>query len=185
MGRPWRVLRSDVVYSCQPFLTIKREAIELPDGRHIDDYHRIEVPDYTVIVALDRQGDVLCLEQYRHGPQRSCLMLPSGQFEPGETPLAAARRELREETGYVAEHWRSFGNYVVNANQGCGTAHFFVARGAHRIQDADPGDLEEMRFLTLSPQQLRTAIQEGRLAVLSHAAALGFWLAGEAFLVDD
>ena len=157
----------------------------MPDGRRIDDYHRIEVPDFTVIVALDRRGDLLFLEQYRHGPRRSCLMLPSGHIEPGETPLAAARRELLEETGYVAEHWRSFGSYVVNSNQGCGTAYFFVAREAHKVQDADPGDLEEMRFLTLSPQQLRGVIQEGRLAVLSHAAALGFWLAGDAFLAGD
>jgi len=58
------------------------------------------------------------------------LQLPAGYLEDGEEPEACARRELLEETGYVADEWESLGAYCPDGNRGFGQAPFFLARGA-------------------------------------------------------
>src|SRR5947207_11562367 len=96
------------------------EAVQLPDGRVVEEFSTIELPDYVVVVALTPDGRVVVERNYKHGPRRVCLNLPAGYLERGEEPLAAARRELLEETGYAAEEWVSLGGFAKDGNRGCG-----------------------------------------------------------------
>ncbi|HYL89113.1 MAG TPA: NUDIX hydrolase, partial [Burkholderiales bacterium] len=151
---------------------VDRQKIELSDGRVIDDYHRITLQDFSGIVAQAEDGRYLVTRQYRHGPGRVCLTLPGGALDAGETPLDAARRELREETGYEAQRWRSLGSYTVNANYGCGTAHFFAAEGARKTMAVDSGDLEHTELVLLSKEELLGALDRGEFAAMGAAAAI-------------
>jgi ADP-ribose pyrophosphatase len=170
--KPWKVLASTPVYRADPWLAVERQKIELSDGRIVDDYHRITLPDFAGIVAQDEDGRFLVTRQYRHGVGRVCLTLPGGALDPGEAALDAAKRELREETGYEAAHWKALGSFAVNANYGCGTAHFFAATGARQTTALNSDDLEDTELLLLSRQELGAALERGEFAAVAAVAAI-------------
>ncbi len=69
--------------------------------------------------AQTDKGAVVMARHYKHGPRHVILSLPAGHLEPGEQPLDSAKRELLEETGFVADDkdWRSLGSFVVSGNE--------------------------------------------------------------------
>ena len=172
-ARPWEVLRRREIADARPWLRLWAEDLRLPDGRTVEGFYTIEAPDYAVIVALTPDGRVVVERNYKHGPRRVCLNLPAGYLEPGETPLAAARRELREETGYAADEWTPLGAFVNDGNRGFGSGHFFLARGARRVAEPDAGDLEALEIELMPFDDLLDAVRGGGVAVLSIAAAIG------------
>ena len=102
MGHEWKLLGTEVVCS-DSWGTVFRKTYRLGKG-HADQYHiTIQKPEFAVIAALDESQNLLLVRQYRHGTDRAYWALPGGFLEPGEAPAAAARRELLEETGYLAE----------------------------------------------------------------------------------
>ncbi|NUN93009.1 MAG: NUDIX hydrolase [Verrucomicrobiae bacterium] len=171
---PWKVLRERTVYRAAPWIRVSLQDVRLPNGRRVPDYHRVEMPEYAVIVACARDGRILFERQYKHGLGAVALFLPGGLVVRGERPLVAARRELLEETGYRAAHWKSLGSFICNSNYGCGRAHFFLATGARCVASPRSGDLEEMEILLLSRAQALVALRQGKIRAVS--AALGLCL---------
>ncbi len=172
MIKPWKVLKRRPVYRADPWLAVERQEVELPDGRVVADYHRITLPDCAGVVVQREDGRFLVARQYRHGLGRVSLTLPGGSLNPGESPLAGAKRELREETGYEAPSWKPLGSFVMNANYGCGTMHFFLASGAQPAMAANNDDLEESELVFLTRDELRAAIGSGEVAALAAVAAI-------------
>lgn len=176
--KPWKRLARRTVYARTPYLAVHLDRMELPDGRVVEDFHQLDLAPYALVLAETPDGHLVMMEQYRQGVGGPCLSLPGGMIDPGETPEQAARRELREETGYEATDWRLVQSYVAMANMhGC-TAHLFHARNARPVTEAASGDLEEARLLTLSRGDLRLAITEGRVKIANILMATGLWLAG-------
>ena len=171
--QPWETLARREVVDRRPWVRLWAEDVRLPDGRVIEDFSTIDLPDYVVVVALTPEGQVVVERNYKHGPRRVCINLPAGYLERDESPLAAARRELLEETGYVAEEWVSLGSFANDGNRGCGQGFFFLARGARRVAAPDAGDLEELVIGLLRPDELAQAVRSGEVAILSIAAAIG------------
>jgi ADP-ribose pyrophosphatase len=168
----WRTLDRKECFAAPPWIAVSVETVRLPDGRLIRDYHRIRLPEYAGVVAVTAEGRIILQRQYRHGVGRVSLLLPGGMVEKGEPPLRAARRELREETGYRAARWRRLGSFVPNSNYGCGRAHLFLAEGARWVSAPDSGDLEETEIVLLRPAQVRSRLRRGDVESLGTAAAL-------------
>jgi 8-oxo-dGTP pyrophosphatase MutT (NUDIX family) len=114
----WTVISSRDVFDASPFLKVRIETIELPDGRRIPDYYQLEMPSFACIFAEAIDDPIIVYRQYRYGPRRVGLVFPDGHLDDGEAPAEAARRELLEETGFEASAWTYLGGFVVNANQG-------------------------------------------------------------------
>ena len=159
----WRILKSDVLLDRPPWLRVSVEKVRLPDGRIVDDYHQVELQDFTAVFVLDVEGKILAIRSYRHALGKETLNLPGGVLEPGETPLEGARRELLEETGHEAENWRDFGVYIGNSSKGCGTYHFFYADQARKVKEPDSGDLETQEILAWNHRQMEAAVDEGSI----------------------
>jgi ADP-ribose pyrophosphatase len=166
----WTVLSSRNVLDASPFLKVRVETIELPDGRRITDYYQVEMPSFACIFAETLEGRIIVYRQYRHGPRRVGLVFPGGHLDPGEAPLHAARRELFEETGYESDEWTYFGGFTVNANQGGAVSHMFRATGCRRTAVPRSDDLEETEILLLSRDELLAAIGRGDIHVLTQIA---------------
>ncbi len=121
----WPVLSTRRVYR-NPWLRVRDDRIRRPDGS-VGRYGIVEVGDAVAVAAL--AGGSLCLvRQYRPSWKRRVWELPCGGIHAGERPLAAAKRELREEAGITARSWKKAG--VVRANDPVvNTFHLFLARG--------------------------------------------------------
>ena len=168
----WRTLRRTTIFTGGPVLELAVETVLLPDGRTIPDYHVIRLRDYALVYAEMEDGTVPMLRQYKHGPRRVCLTFPGGSIEDGESPLDAARRELREETGCEATAWQSLGAFTTNANQGCNVAHLIRATGCRRVEQPSSGDLEEMDLVYAERASLLTPDAFAEIGLAAHVALL-------------
>jgi ADP-ribose pyrophosphatase len=133
-------------------------------------------PDFVNIIARTTDGMFVVLHQTKYSVEGETLGVVGGFIEPGEDPLAAAQRELQEETGYISPQWDSLGAYAVDGNRGCGVAHFFLALDAAFTGGAFSDDLEEQELLLLSETELRQALLAGEFKVLPWTAILGLAL---------
>jgi ADP-ribose pyrophosphatase len=169
--RPWQVLSQTPLLDAQPWLVVYSETVQLPTGHAVENYQTVNMPAYVVIVGFTDEGRVIVERNYKHGPRRVCLNLPAGYIASSEEPLAAAKRELAEETGYEASDWLPLGSFVNDGNRGAGVGHLFLARHAQQVSEPNSGDLEEIEIHLLSPDDLTEAIRAGDMPVLSSAAA--------------
>ena len=172
----WKTRSRRVIFDQPPWLKVEYHEVELPDGRVISDWTWIKTPDYINVVVQADNGQFLCFRQLKYAVDTPMLALVGGYIEPGETPLATAQRELREETGYIAEDWQSLGDYIVDPNRGTATGHLFLARRARQVTAIDSDDLEEQEMLFLSREELETALVQGEFKILAWAAAVSFAL---------
>lgn len=172
----WKTLSRRKVLDRSPWLSVEEHALELPDGRVIDDWPWVESREFANVVAVTEDGSFLLFRQVKYAVAGTTLGTVGGYLDPGEDPLAAARRELLEETGHESDDWTPLGRYVVDGNRGCGVGHLFLARGARKVAEPDADDLEEQELLRLTRAEVEAALLAGELEVLSWAAAVALAL---------
>ena len=154
----WKTLSRELVLEMCRFLRVESHTIELPDGRVIENWPWLISPDFVNIVAITRENEYLCFRQTKYSIEGTSLAPVGGYIEPGEDPLAAAKRELLEETGYAANHWEGLGQFVVDGNRGNGRAYFFLAREASWVKEIHADDLEEQVLLKLTRAEVEAAV---------------------------
>jgi ADP-ribose diphosphatase len=170
--RPWKVLDRQLLLSAPPWLTVYREQVQLPTARILDDFYRVVLPDFAAVVAVTAATEIVMVRGYKHGLGRVALSVPAGLIHPGEPPLAAAKRELREETGYEADAWKNLGTFVVDGNRQCGTMHVFLARDAQPVTTPQQDETEVLQVECFKRERLLQALQAGEIATLAGAAAV-------------
>jgi ADP-ribose pyrophosphatase len=173
--RPWKTLARRVLLSRPPWIEVGDERVELPDGRIVEDYPWVRTRDFAVVVAITPDRQVVLERGYKHGPRSVAVSLPAGYIEPGEAPIDAARRELREETGYEADEWRALGSFTEHGNYGICIEHAFLALGARRARDASANEhdeLEELEVFTAPLSEALAMMGDGRIVQLASASAL-------------
>jgi ADP-ribose pyrophosphatase len=174
--QPWKTLARRIRLRHGQFLTVEDHTVELPDGHVIENWPWVITPDYVNIVAVTEQGELICLRQTKYAVNGVSLAVVGGYLEPDEDPLAAAQRELLEETGYQAAEWISLGRYAVDGNRGAGTAYVFLALGARQTAQPDADDLEEQELLLLPRAEAEAALLAGEFRVLPWANSVGLAL---------
>ncbi len=111
------------------FLTVRKDRVELPDGAVIDDFYTVTIPDTAIVCALTAEGNVLLKSEYRYACGAEVVECPGGMFEKDETdPLAVAKRELLEETGYESDDWTYLGQTLDSTSKLSGRVHLFLAK---------------------------------------------------------
>jgi ADP-ribose pyrophosphatase len=174
--QPWKTLARRIRLRHGQFLTVEDHTVELPDGHVIDNWPWVITPDYVNIVAVTEHGELICLRQTKYAVNGVSLAVVGGYLEPDEDPLAAAQRELLEETGYQAAEWISLGRYAVDGNRGAGTAYVFLALDARQTTQPDADDLEEQELLLLPRAEAEAALLGGEFQVLPWANSVGLAL---------
>lgn len=101
------------------------------------------------IVPILSNGDVLLVRQYRHAVRSDLWEIPAGKIEPGEDVLSCARRELREETGYVAGSWTRLTSFFTSPGFSNERITLFHASGLRQVEQPSADEITERLVLPI------------------------------------
>ena len=172
----WRTLDSEIDYTC-PGFDVVRDDVRLPDGTETE-FHYVSDPPSVVVLPFTEAGDVVVIREWRQAVGRTNYGLPAGGLEAEDADLdAAARRELREETGYEAAAIESIATYEPSNGLFDSVFHYVVARGCSPTGERDLDDNESIAVETTTFDELRERAVDGELrdgrsalAVLQYAS---------------
>jgi len=154
-------------------LHVKRDSVRLPDGRPATREYIRHNGAVMVIPVLD-SGELLMERQYRYAMRRHCLEFPAGKIDPGEEPLATGRRELLEETGYVASQWSYLATIHPTVAYSTERILVYLARGL-RHEGGELDDGEFLEVLNLSLEHLLDLVRSGEITDVKTLIGI-FWL---------
>jgi 8-oxo-dGDP phosphatase len=162
----WPVTRTQDYYRTDWVMALRLDDLHAPG--HDETFPRLvlEHPGAVIVLAVDDQQRAFCLWQYRHPAQRRLVELPAGLLDAeGEEPEATARRELREEAGLEADHWRLLGTTWSSPGISSEVMHLFLATGLREV-DHDFERTHEEAEMTggwVGLDDLLAAVLDGRV----------------------
>ena len=172
---PWPVLGSQVVGDYKIF-TLKSTRKRSPRTGAEVTYYALDTVDWVNIVALTPEHEVVMVEQFRHGTNTVELELPGGMMDRGESdPVAAACRELREETGYEGENARRIGCCFANPAILTNRAHTVLVERCIRKHELEWDSGEDIRLRLVPAAQIPARVAEGKIRHSIIVAALYYY----------
>jgi len=169
------------------WIDFRRSTYRYPDGRVFQPFYSFTRRDYAVIVASDTEGRFLCVRQFRHGIRQVTTEFPAGGIETRDgqdsssgrgdeavrLALAAAKRELREETGYESDQWSHLISLPSYATISDNWAHVFRAENCRRTSAQQLDETELLRVRACTAEEIEAFIREGDFQQAVHVMA---WL---------
>ena len=168
------------------WIDFRKSAFRFPDGNIFEPYYTYSRRDYVVIVAFDEEDKVICVRQFRQGIREVTTEFPAGGIEredgkqygdrnlsSAEDALAAAKRELSEETGYESDEWEHLITIPSNATIADKLAYIYVARNCRKVSGQNLDDMEFLNVERYSAEEIEKMISEGNFKQAMHVMA---WL---------
>jgi len=160
MPKPWKLISSKRKESYRIF-NLRTDRARSPRTHRTHEFYVLESRDWVNVIPLTPANEVVLVRQYRHGTREVTLEIPGGLVESDDSPEQSARRELREETGYVAREMVSLGAVDPNPaflNNRCYT---YLARDVALTGDQQQDEKEDIEVILRPVHELHRLIQEG------------------------
>ena len=169
------------------WIDFRKSAYRYPDGRVFEPFYSYSRKDYVVIVASDEEEYYICVRQFRQGIKEVTTEFPAGGIERddgreyrmngtaggAEGILEAAKRELKEETGYVSDEWEHLLTIPSNATIADNYATILSAKNCRLVADQDLDETEVLHICKCSADEIEAMIYEGQFQQAMHVMA---WL---------
>lgn len=181
----WEEISSEHIVRDE-WIDFRRSAYRFPDGSVFEPFYSYSRRNYVVIVASDTEGRYLCVHQFRQGIKEVTTEFPAGGIErkdgkeygsskdlPSEDALAAAKRELREETGYESDEWEHLLTVPSNATIADNYAFIYRAANCRKVAGQSLDETEFLNVSRYSAEEIEEMIAAGRFHQAVHIAA---WL---------
>jgi ADP-ribose pyrophosphatase len=176
--KPWKHISSKVLLD-NALLRITEDTLMLPDGRQSKYVRQAPTDvDAVAIVAVNNKGQILLQREYSYPPNKVMWQLPGGAMELGESIVAAAKRELSEESGYDGHTIKSLGSFYVQNRFTDKQQHvlLFTDLFLHKLTH-DHDEFIENHWLSKS--EVMELLKTGELDNINLLAGLSFWLHSE------
>jgi 8-oxo-dGTP pyrophosphatase MutT (NUDIX family) len=178
MDQKWRVVSSKPLLNDR-WINLRADRCITASGVEIAPYYVLTYPDWVNVVAVTRDNSLVLVRQYRHAADEFILEVPGGMVDSSDSDVElTARRELEEETGYVADRWQLVS--VLYANPGIQTnrVHVFLAHDAHCIkpQSLDAGE-EGLTVRVVPIPDVLNGLSSGLLGMSMHVSSVLLGLA--------
>ncbi len=171
-NRSWRVVNSENILRLGPWLSVRKECVELPNGTQIPTWYVLEFPNWINVIAVTADGKMVMEDQYRHALGETHYELVAGVVDDGETPLQAAQRELSEETGYEGGEWSLFMTLSPNPTNHNNYSYTFLAMGVEPRCEQHQEPTEDIHVDVMSQEQVFEMLCDGEIIQALHAAPL-------------
>jgi len=173
MAEPEKNLSSRQIYRGRA-VNLRLDSVEKANGRQTT-REVVEHSDSVAAVALDQQGNLVLVRQYRHAVAKSLLEIPAGGIDPGEKPVESVRRELQEEIGYFPKKIDRLGGFYVTPGYCTEYLHCFLATDlvpARLVAE----DTEDIEIAHVPPAEIPGLIISGDICDAKTVAALLLFL---------
>ena len=167
----WKQLGRKKVYSSK-FVNVYEDQIQLPSGKIINNYTVVEKPDIVMVVATDRNNNLIILDEYKYAAGKNLLTLPAGHLEKNEKPVNAAKRELLEETGFVSDEFVETGILYEYATRDLHEIHVVRAKNIYKKSETVHEDTESISYSLISKEKLIKQIKDKKWQTSSAIAAI-------------
>ncbi len=171
--KPEKKLSTEQIYRGQ-VVNMRLDTVEKAGGRKTI-REVVEHSDCVAVVALDEQGNVLLVRQFRHPVGKFLLELPAGGIDSGEEPIDSVRRELQEEIGYLPRTIDRLGGFYSTPGYGTEYLHCFLATDLVPSQMVAE-DTDDIELVRVFPDQIPRLITSGEICDGKSIAALLMFL---------
>ena len=173
MEKPRWLLRSSTYVVDSPYMRLRVDEVELPNGTIVPNYYVRESTGFVTMLAVTDDDRAVMVRQYRYGADSIHLELPAGTVDDDENPDDCMLRELAEETGYEVASWERIGEYYAEPVRSTSRAYVYVGLGARRTGEPklDPTEHIEVELLPLD--EFRRALADGTIDS-GHSIAAGY-----------
>jgi ADP-ribose pyrophosphatase len=155
-----KTIKSETLYEGK-ILTLRKEAVRLANGQ-VGQREIVDHGPAVVVLPFTEPDQVFLIKQYRKAVDQVLIEAPAGLINPNEAPFAAAKRELREETGFEADTWQKVGEAYPTPGFCNEYMYFYLASGLVKgEQDCDDDEFVEVFPMTI--QELGRRVQDGTL----------------------
>jgi ADP-ribose pyrophosphatase len=172
----WKVLESEYLFKDGPWLTVRKDRCELPNGKIMPAFYVMEYPTWAAAFALTKDNKVLMIKQYRHGIEEVTTEIPGGVVDDGEESSDAIRRELLEETGYQFESIEFMGKICANPSTGDNYLHMFLAKGGEKVAEQKLDETEDVEVVSHTIDEVKQMLKENKIVQSLHATCIFYGL---------
>ncbi|MEI8371317.1 MAG: NUDIX hydrolase [Planctomycetota bacterium] len=162
-NRNWTFLRSHDI-SDHHIFRLRHDLYRFEPSGQERDFIVIDTVSWVNVVPVTAEGNVVLIRQFRHGIQDVTMEIPGGMIDEGETPEAAAARELREETGYVAEKIRFLARVLPNPAVQNNYLYLFAAEGCQNTGKTELDAFECIDVLERPQEDIPELIRNGTIS---------------------
>jgi len=161
----WRLLETQEVLKTQIF-RFRIDKCETGPGKVMPRYYVMEFPDWVQVVALTPERQLILVDQYRYPVDQRFIEFPGGTSDPktGESLLAAAQRELLEETGYTSSRWQKIGQHYPNPALQTNRCEVFLALDCQKVAPPKLDPFEEINVVLRSLDEFKSELMNGQPA---------------------
>lgn len=158
------------------WVKVRKDAVELPNGQHIEDFYAITINEAAAIVALDDNENIILKKEYRYCYERDLIEVPAGGFEKGEDGLTVAKRELLEETGYISDEWQFIGKTVESSAKLTNYMHIYFANHCCKVSKQHLDATEDIEIIIMPLKRAIEMVMNNEICCNSSAHGI-LWVA--------